>query len=63
MDEREAANRSAREHLDRLSDRLAAGRDEIDRQHASIADTREHMAVIRRWLDESRGPGDTGADE
>jgi predicted nucleic acid-binding Zn-ribbon protein len=63
MDEREAANRAAREHLERMRERLAAGRDEIDRQNASIADTREHISVIQRWLDETYDAGDSSGDE
>ena len=55
MDEREAANRAAREHLERMRERLAAGRDEIDRQHESIADTRDHMSGMGRWIAEQGG--------
>jgi outer membrane protein TolC len=50
MDEREATLRAAREHLERTRERLAAGRTELERQHASVSETREHLAEIRRWL-------------
>jgi predicted nucleic acid-binding Zn-ribbon protein len=63
MDGREAANRAAREHLERMRERLAAGRDEIDRQKGSIADTREHISGIQRWLDETYGRRDSSGDE
>ena len=54
MDEREAANRSIREYLDRVRARLAAGRAEIDRQRASVDDTREHLSGMGRWIAEQR---------
>jgi hypothetical protein len=49
MDSREEVNRSAAEHVSRLRERLAEGRNEIDRQHAAVDETREHLAEMRRW--------------
>ena len=53
MDEREAAIRAAAEHVARTRERLKNGRDEIDRQHASVSDTREHLAVISGWIEQT----------
>jgi predicted nucleic acid-binding Zn-ribbon protein len=54
MDERERTIRQASEHVAHMRKRLDDGRAEIERQQASISDTREHMSGIERWLDESR---------
>jgi phage shock protein A len=74
MDEREAAIRAAAEHVDRLRQRLRDGKTEIERQHESVSQIREHMAGMSRWIeqtdqlldeDRSRRAGDraTPADE
>ena len=52
MDEREAANRSIRDYLERARKRLADGRAELDRQRASVDDTREHLSGMSRWIAE-----------
>ena len=48
MDEREAANRPARDHLDRTRRRLDDGQQELERQQASV-----------RWL---RDPSEDGVE-
>ena len=48
MDEREAANRAARDHLDRTRRRLDDGQQELERQQASV-----------RWL---RDPSEDGVE-
>lgn len=53
MDDRERANRSAREHIERLRRRLADGQDEIARQRASVDETREHMSGMSRWIEQT----------
>ena len=53
MDDREAANRSAAEHVERLRRRLADGKSEIDRQRASVDDTREHLSGMSRWIEQT----------
>ena len=63
MDEREAANRSIREYLDRVRSRLADGRAEIERQRASVDDTREHMSGMGRWIAEQGGVRPMPSDE
>ena len=45
MDDREQANREAAEHVARTRQRLAAGKDEIERQQASV-----------RWLKTAEAP-------
>jgi chromosome segregation ATPase len=51
MDEREAANRAAAEHVVRLRSKLSAGKDEIQRQRASLSDTRDHLSGMQRWIE------------
>ena len=53
MDEREAVNRAVAEHLRQLRRRLAEGRSEIERQRAEVGATQEHMAEMRRWIEET----------
>jgi chromosome segregation ATPase len=53
VDNREAANRAAVEHIERLRARLAAGKSEIDRQRAAVDETREHLSGISRWIRET----------
>ncbi len=43
MDEREAANRRAAEHVADMQKRLKDGRAEIERQHASVEETRDYL--------------------
>ena len=72
MDEREATNRAAAEHVARMRKRLADGRAEIERQQASISDTRDHLSGMQRWMEHSaeelgeerarRGPADADHD-
>jgi len=53
MDEREAANRSVADYLDRLRQRLADGRSELQRQRAAIDETHEHLAGMSRWIEQT----------
>jgi chromosome segregation ATPase len=53
MDEREAANREIAEHVARLRQRLVDGKDEIDRQRASVEETNEHLTGMRRWIEQT----------
>jgi hypothetical protein len=53
MDEREAANRSVAEHVARLRQRLAMGKDEIERQKAVVDETNEHLTGMRRWIEQT----------
>jgi hypothetical protein len=52
MDERERMNREAADHVARMRKRLEHGKAEIERQQASVSDTREHMAGMQRWRDD-----------
>jgi hypothetical protein len=63
MDEREAANRSIREHLERVRRRLADGQAEIARQRAAVDETREHMSGMGRWIAEEGGVRPMPSDE
>jgi hypothetical protein len=58
MDEREQLNRIAADHVARLRKSLEDGRAEIERQHASITDTREHLAGRWRFPDEQQRSDD-----
>jgi hypothetical protein len=51
MDQREAANRAAAEHVARLRARLRDGKDEIERQRASVSETQHHLTGMRRWIE------------
>lgn len=53
MDEREARNRSVADHVARLRQRLLVGKDEIDRQKASVDETNEHMSGMKRWIEQT----------
>jgi hypothetical protein len=53
MDEREAVNRSAADYLERLRQRLADGRSELERQRALIDETHEHLAGMSRWIEQT----------
>jgi phage-related tail protein len=53
MDDRETAIRAAAEHVARTRERLRDGQDEIERQHAAVSDTREHMAAISGWIEQT----------
>jgi uncharacterized small protein (DUF1192 family) len=53
MDEREAANRLIAEHVEELRRRLAAGKDEIERQRAAVQETNEHLTDMRRWIEQT----------
>jgi hypothetical protein len=59
MDEREATNLAAAEHVVRLRRALEDGKAEIDRQNAAVTGTREHISDIERWIEEQR----TGYDD
>ena len=63
MDEREVANRSIREHLERVRRRLADGQAEIDRQRAALDETREHMSGMGKWIAEQGGVRPMPSDE
>jgi predicted nucleic acid-binding Zn-ribbon protein len=51
MDDREAANRAAAEHVERLRERLREGKAEIERQRAAVGDTQEHLTGLQRWIE------------
>ena len=53
MDEREAAIRAAAEHVARTRERLKSGHEEIARQHAAVSDTRDHMAGMSLWIEQT----------
>lgn len=53
MDKREAANRAAAEHVERLRKRLQDGKDEIGRQRGVVDANRDHMADISRWIEQT----------
>jgi hypothetical protein len=53
MDEREAANRSVADYLERLRQRLSEGKSEIERQKASVDETHEHLAGMSRWIEQT----------
>jgi len=53
MDKREAANRAAAEHVERLRKRLEDGKNEIGRQRGVVDANRSHMADISRWIEET----------
>jgi hypothetical protein len=53
MDEREQANRFVADHVARLRQRLRAGKDEIERQRAVVAETNEHLTGMRRWIEQT----------
>ena len=53
MDEREAANRAAAEHVERLRTSLREGKAEIARQRASVGDTNEHLSGMQRWIQQT----------
>ena len=63
MDEGEVANRSIREHLERVRRRLADGQAEIDRQRAALDETREHMSGMGKWIAEQGGVRPMPSDE
>ena len=52
MDDREHQLRAAADHVARLRKTLEEGKAEIERQQASISDTREHLAGTQRFLEE-----------
>jgi len=54
MDEREAANRAAREHVERVRNCLQEGQSEIRRQRAAVSDTRDHISGLQRWIEHSQ---------
>jgi hypothetical protein len=53
MDEREAKNRAVADYLERLRQRLADGRSELERQRALIDETHEHLAGMSRWIEQT----------
>ena len=53
MDKREAANRAAAEHVERLRKRLQDGKDEIGRQRGVVDANRDHMADMSRWIEQT----------
>jgi chromosome segregation ATPase len=52
-DRRLEVNRAAREHLERMSERLASGRARLERLHESIEDTNRHLESISDWIAET----------
>jgi hypothetical protein len=53
MDKREAANRAAAEHVERLRRRLEEGKSEIGRQRAVVDSNRDHLADMSRWIEQT----------
>ncbi len=53
MDKREALNRAAAEHVQRLRQRLQDGKDEIGRQRSVVDANRDHMADMSRWIEQT----------
>jgi hypothetical protein len=53
MDKREAANRAAAEHVERLRKRLEEGKDEIGRQRGVVDANRDHMSDMSRWIEQT----------
>ena len=53
MDEREAVNRAAAEHVQRLRKRLQDGKYEIGRQRGVVDANRDHMADMSRWIEQT----------
>jgi hypothetical protein len=53
MDEREAANRAAAEHVERLRQQLRDGKDEIGRLRGVVDANRDHMADMSRWIEQT----------
>jgi hypothetical protein len=52
-DRRLEVNRAAREHLERMRERLAKGRARLERMHESIEDTNRHLESISSWIAET----------
>jgi hypothetical protein len=53
MDDREEANRSIADYVARIRQRLADGRNEIDRQRASVDATNRHLRGMHRWIEQT----------
>jgi hypothetical protein len=53
MDKREAANRAAAEHVERLRKRLQDGKNEIGRQRGVVDANRDHLADMSRWIEQT----------
>ena len=53
MDEREQVNRSIADYLERVRQRLNDGKSEIERQRAAVDETNEHLAGMRRWIQQT----------
>ena len=53
MDEREQVNRAIADYLERVRRRLNDGKSEIERQRAAVYETREHMAGMRQWIQQT----------
>ena len=53
MDEREQVNRSIADYLERVRQRLNDGKSEIERQRAAVHETNEHLAGMRRWIQQT----------
>ena len=53
MDKREEANRAAAEHVERLRQRLRAGKAEIGRQRTVVDENRTHLADMSRWIEQT----------
>ena len=53
MDQREAVNRAAAEHVQRLRQRLQDGKDEIGRQRGVVDANRDHLADMSRWIEQT----------
>jgi hypothetical protein len=47
----DAVNRAVAEHVQRLRERLQAGRDEIARQQRVLDETRAHMEQVQRFAE------------
>ena len=53
MDEREQVNRAIANYLEGVRRRLNEGKSEIERQRAAVDETKEHMAGMSRWIEQT----------
>ena len=49
----EAANRAAREHIEKTRQRLRDGRAKLERLQAEIDDTNRHIESMSTWIEEN----------
>jgi uncharacterized protein YlxW (UPF0749 family) len=49
----EAANRAARDHIEKTRQRLRDGREKLERLQAEIDDTNRHIESMSAWIEEN----------